>query len=262
MICILAIGNSFSQDATYYLHQIAAADQVEMKVANLYIGGCSLERHWENICSDAADYLYELNGQSQERHVSVREALEEDAWDIIVTQQASHDSGWADTYEPFLSSMVEYIGKLCPAARILLHKTWAYELDSTHEKFVRYHKDQREMYDRLSAAYKAAAERVGIPMIPGGDVIQALRREPPFQYERGGMSLCRDGFHMSWLYGRYAVAAAWYGTITGRALTENSYVPETTKTDEKAQEELIGQIRRVVDGVLESQQRRSGKPAV
>ena len=56
MICILAIGNSFSQDATHYLHQIAEADGVETKVVNLYIGGCSLERHWQNIVTGAADY--------------------------------------------------------------------------------------------------------------------------------------------------------------------------------------------------------------
>ena len=53
MIKILAIGNSFSQDATHYLQQIAAADTVDMKVVNLYIGGCSLERHWNNIQSEA-----------------------------------------------------------------------------------------------------------------------------------------------------------------------------------------------------------------
>ena len=57
MINILAIGNSFSQDATHYLHQIAGADGVETKVVNLYIGGCSLERHWANVQSGAKDYL-------------------------------------------------------------------------------------------------------------------------------------------------------------------------------------------------------------
>ena len=31
---ILAIGNSFSEDSTYYLHQIAAADGVDVKVVN------------------------------------------------------------------------------------------------------------------------------------------------------------------------------------------------------------------------------------
>lgn len=44
---ILAIGNSFSEDAMYYLKNIADADGVEVKAVNLYIGGCNLERHWK-----------------------------------------------------------------------------------------------------------------------------------------------------------------------------------------------------------------------
>ena len=35
---ILAIGNSFSQDATYYLQKIAMSDGIDAKVVNLYIG--------------------------------------------------------------------------------------------------------------------------------------------------------------------------------------------------------------------------------
>ena len=42
---ILAIGNSFSQDATTYLHQVAKADGEDITVINLYIGGCSLYKH-------------------------------------------------------------------------------------------------------------------------------------------------------------------------------------------------------------------------
>ena len=61
---ILAIGNSFSTDSTHYIHQIAEAGGVEVKVVNLYIGGCPLERHWQNIQADAAAYRYELNGLS------------------------------------------------------------------------------------------------------------------------------------------------------------------------------------------------------
>ena len=72
MIKILAIGNSFSQDATYYLHQIAAADDVDIKVVNLYIGGCSLERHWNNIQNEAEEYLLEENGCSCFRSLSIR----------------------------------------------------------------------------------------------------------------------------------------------------------------------------------------------
>ena len=39
---ILSIGNSFSQDAQRYLHDIAKADGVVLSAFNLYIGGCPL----------------------------------------------------------------------------------------------------------------------------------------------------------------------------------------------------------------------------
>lgn len=44
---ILAIGNSFSEDATHFLHQIAMAAGVSTKVVNLYRGmfpGAALEQ--------------------------------------------------------------------------------------------------------------------------------------------------------------------------------------------------------------------------
>ena len=57
---ILCIGNSFSQDATRYLHQVSGE---EIFVRNLYIGGCSLERHYNNIVGNIADYDYQKNGR-------------------------------------------------------------------------------------------------------------------------------------------------------------------------------------------------------
>lgn len=248
MINVLAIGNSFSQDATHFLHQLADWEHVEMKVVNLYIGGCSLERHWHNISLDVPEYLYELNGQSQERYVSVSQVLKEEKWDVIVTQQASHDSGWLDTYEPFLGNMAGYLRERCPGARFFLQETWAYETDSTHDRFVRYHNNQKEMYRRLSGAYQTAAKQTGISLIPCGDVIQTLREKEPFRYEEGGMSLCRDGFHMSYLYGRYALAATWYKTITGKSRKGRPYVPEAVfASGEEASPELLELIWRVVE---------------
>ena len=75
---ILAIGNSFSQDATHYLAGLAAADGTVMRVYNLYIGGCSLERHWQNIEGDRRDYQYQLNGRKTDRYVSIGEVLAEE----------------------------------------------------------------------------------------------------------------------------------------------------------------------------------------
>ena len=46
---LLAVGNSFSQDACTFLHQTAQAQGLDLEVTNLYIGGCPLEKHYQNL---------------------------------------------------------------------------------------------------------------------------------------------------------------------------------------------------------------------
>ena len=56
---VLAIGNSFSWDSVEQnLYQIAAADSVPMIIGNMYIGGCSIDRHVKNIQENIPDYRY------------------------------------------------------------------------------------------------------------------------------------------------------------------------------------------------------------
>ena len=247
---VLAIGNSFSQDATHYLHRIAAADGVEMKVSNLFIGGYDLAGHYRNILADACEYEYEENGQSTGRLVSIRGALESERWDVVVTQQASHFSGQIETYFPCLEKIAAYIKEKSPAAELLLHETWAYEKDSDHGEFYRYENSQKVMYDKLSAAYREAAAKLGVRLIPCGDAVQILRTKNPFVYEEGGMSLCRDGFHMSYLYGRYLLAAVWYRALTGRTVAKNAYIPSTPLApSEVCDERALNVIKETVDGL-------------
>ena len=59
---ILAIENSFSQDATALLQLITD----ELFVRNLFIGGYSLETHCNNMKADERAYSYEENGARQE----------------------------------------------------------------------------------------------------------------------------------------------------------------------------------------------------
>lgn len=242
---ILAIGNSFSEDATHFLHQTAAASGIQTKVVNLYIGGCSLERHWTNIENNNAEYQYQLNGKPSDRYVSIQTILHEEKWDYIVTQQASHDSGWRETYEPFLGLILDYLKKEVPGAEILLQETWAYEFDSTHPNFMRYHRNQKEMYERLCGCYREMADKYGLRLIPCGDAIQALREEKPFRVHDGGRSLCRDGFHMSLLYGRYLLACVWLTTLFQVSLEENTFVPYDSEVENQADPEVLNTIRQV-----------------
>lgn len=68
-IKVLAIGNSFSQDAVeQYLHELGEAEGITMIIGNMFIGGCSLERHVQNIRNNAPAYAYrkvEKDGEKQ-----------------------------------------------------------------------------------------------------------------------------------------------------------------------------------------------------
>ena len=58
-IKILAIGNSFSQDALEtYLYELAKAENIQVIIGNLYIGGASLELHWNNVKENKATYQF------------------------------------------------------------------------------------------------------------------------------------------------------------------------------------------------------------
>lgn len=216
---ILSIGNSFSQDAHKWLHQLAKVNGAEIETANLYIGGCSLEMHWTNAEQNNAYYSLELNGNAGTRSVSIEEALRSETWDIVTLQQVSNKSGMPETYEPYLSSLANMVRELQPDAKLYFHQTWAYEIDSNHSGFVNYNNDQVEMYNRIKQTTEMAAKSIHATLIPVGEAIQTLRETvPEFDYQNGGLSLCRDGFHLSLDYGRYAAAATWLHIIIGEKI--------------------------------------------
>ncbi|MBO5111131.1 MAG: DUF4886 domain-containing protein [Clostridia bacterium] len=242
---VLAIGNSFSQDAFFYLHKIAEGAGMDLTCLGLYIGGCPLSRHAENIKTGADAYLYQKNGdESDFRSISVADALAECDWDVVSLQQVSHDSGLYETYLPYLDEVADFVRAKCPGAKLVIHQTWAYEIDSQHGGFANYDRDQGKMYNCLVAAYDKAAERLNATIIPVGTVIQTLRTTPAFDYANGGLSLCRDGFHLSIPQGRYAAGLTWFATLTGKSALTSAFVPEGVS------EEQADWIKKTVDSVV------------
>ncbi len=214
---ILSIGNSFSQDAQRYLHRIAAADGVELRTFNLYIGGCPLSKHFRNMLSEQRAYTLEMNGTSTKFKVSLKEALLNREWDIITVQQASHLSTDYDTYQPYLDELVKYIRRYVPKAKIAVHQTWAYEqgCKRLHEKMN--YGDYKEMLRDIQCAYQEAAEEIRADyLIPSGEVFGAM-------LEKGIESVHRDGFHAALGLGRYALGLTWYRFLTGRDASENTF---------------------------------------
>ena len=209
---ILAIGNSFSEDATALLQLLAP----ELFVRNMYIGGCSLQRHCSEAQNNAASYIYEENGADSVGHlITLQDALTREKWDVITVQQVSGQSGRLESYYPYLPELISYVRKYS-AAEIVFHQTWAYDHDTDHPDFALYGKNQQTMRSAIKEASETASQREGLRVIPVGEMIALLRRTPVFDKQNGGLSLTRDGYHLSLNYGRYAAALVWCYFFTGK----------------------------------------------
>lgn len=140
-IKVLAIGNSFSQDAVeQYLHELGEAEGITMIIGNMFIGGCSLERHVQNIRNNAPAYAYrkvEKDGEKTEtRSMTIEKALADEKWDYISVQQASPLSGIYDSYKASLPELVNYIRERIGKETVLMmHQTWAYATNANHTGF-------------------------------------------------------------------------------------------------------------------------------
>lgn len=246
---ILCIGNSFSEDACKYLHDMAAFVGEDIQTLNMFIGGCSLERHANNFISGAAEYRMEYNGIDDPeicKNDAIMKGLTERQWDIITIQQVSRLSGFYESYQPYLNDIMAKVREVCPKAKIYLHKTWAYDDYPFGWNLEKFDNDRHAMHRALSEAYKKAAEAINAEgIIPTGDVIHSLREYPIFDLQKeGSISLTRDGGHLSFSYGRYAAAATWYQTFGGNIL-ENDYLPENEEFDP----ELIKLIKNTVSEI-------------
>ncbi|MBE8719721.1 DUF4886 domain-containing protein [Sphingobacterium pedocola] len=224
---ILAIGNSFSEDALEnYLHELAAAADKKIIIGNLYIGGASLELHMKNINADKASYSYRkiaLDGiKTTTKNVSISETLKDENWDYVSLQQASPYSGQYDIIMESLPALLDYVkGAVSPDAKIVYHQTWAYQHDSKHEGFKNYDKNQMAMYKAILTATKKIHQSKKFAFVtPAGTAIQNARTSSI------GDQFTRDGFHLNLAYGRFTAACTWYEKLFGLDVRENSYKPE------------------------------------
>ena len=224
-ISILAVGNSFSVDAMrHHLYQmLQAAGYKNIRLGILYIGGASIDTHYENVKFDRAKYQYQenVNGSwtyTEEYKASTAFALTD--WDYVTVQQVSNDSGRGPSYTN-LDALMDLIQPQIGDAKVYWHMTWAYQQDSTHSGFANYNKDQARMYRGIVSATKSKIvdnpDFVGI--IPSGTSIQNLRTSAL------GDTLTADGYHLKDTYGDYTAALTWFCMFSGRPATSMTYRP-------------------------------------
>lgn len=231
---VLSIGNSFSQDAQRYVHEIAKSDGENVNTFNLYIGGCSLETHYNNMKSGDRAYLLEMNGQTTWFYVTLEQALKAREWDYVTFQQVSNLSVNYSTYKPFLQKIVSCVREMSPTAKILLHQTWAYEEDCERLVNELGYLHHTQMMSDIKKAVETAKQEVGADVIiPSGELIEKLFLK--------GIKVHRDTYHLSLGASRYAVGLLWYAFLTGKSILKNKFSSLDEKVSFK-QKKLIKKL--------------------
>ena len=203
---ILSIGNSYSEDAHRYIHRAAKTNGLFIETLNLYIGGRSLERHYENFISDRPEYEAQINGENTERKISIREALTLE--DAVTLQQASPLSFIPESYFPYIEVLRDAVSTLCPHAALYLHETWGYKENSERLKKLGF-ESHEAMYRAAETTYVKTAKKIGVSgIIPSGKAVSLLYRDVP------AIDLFRDDIHMSLSTGRFLLALVWISYFT------------------------------------------------
>lgn len=229
---ILFIGNSFSDDTIEYMHNVASSLGIGLTINNLYIGGCTLDVHYNNLLNNFASYEYRYwNGTKWDSKYGykISTALKQEKWDFISLQQGSGSSGIYSTYS-HVEDCINLIKKDLidvDHTQFIWNMTWAYQQDSTHGEFINYNNDQMIMYNSIISCVQKLNRDIFKVIVPNGTAIQNARTSYL------GDTLTRDGFHLNVGPGRYIAALNAVKAITGIDYNDVPFSPSLDELTKK-----------------------------
>ena len=224
---ILFVGNSFAEDTSKHMADIAVSlGYKTVKIAVLYVGGCSIDMHYRHACEDSAVYVYHINegeGWSHTPEFKMSDAVKSENWDWIVIQ---HGTGGGSRYTDVecyenLNPLIDYIKELAPSAKIAFNLTWRGEHTFQHHEIISYGGNIALMREKLEeVTYKVVVGNPKIDLlVPTGTAIENARTS------RIGL-LTRDCYHLSVDKGRYIAALACISTVTGIDASKVDWAPD------------------------------------
>lgn len=255
---LFIIGNSFSQNASAYLPNFTKEKGTELVIGRAELGGHSLEQHWGYV--EAAEANPEDPKGKAYNGKSLRMLLSAGTWDVVMLQQASYLSADQESYNPYAQKLYDYIKKIQPNARILIHQTWAYRSDAL--KFGRVApnqlaQNQTEMWEKSRAAYHALAKQLKAEIMPVGDAFYEVasdktfgfKKDPGFDYANPVYPNLPDqtnSLNMGYYWkdnkiifdpnhaneaGRYLGSLIWYSILFRESPLKIEYVPNKVPAD-------------------------------
>lgn len=233
---VLMIGNSFADDTINYAYEIAKNSGIpeeNIVIADIYIGGCSLDTHWSNAQNNSPAYIFNLDKDGNftaSEGWTMDEAIMYTDWDFITFQQNSGNSGKDSSYSN-LQKLMDYVYDLAtdtvnnpnanPDVKFAWHQTWAYSKNATSSAFNGYGKDQMTMYNAILDCMKNhVLTKNFVAVIPNGTAIQNARTSFI------GDNFSRDQYeHLTYNAGRYIASMGLVGTLTGRDMSKITWKP-------------------------------------
>ena len=128
---VLTIGNSHSLDATRMLFEVFQKEAPEQKLVlgTLYYSGCNMSQHAKFISEDSAVYEYYKNENGNwntMKEATVKLALMDEQWDVVVMQQMNHRVGIEDNYvAKDYKDVIEFVNSYVKEpSSLAFHITW------------------------------------------------------------------------------------------------------------------------------------------
>ena len=198
---------------------------------------------------------------------TLEETLQQGRWDYISLQGMSNEVNYGSgnvadngqAISQYATPLLNHFHQLHPYARLLWHRTWAFEVGRisngtayTVESLAAYDAgmqaacdwmcnefDKDKDYDlvmvnsgatwTIAREENAKLETSLIPVEGGLCARKGVRNETTFPYYTGNAN-AGDGYHDGDIGGgQFLNACAWYETITGQDVRDNTYKPTTTK---------------------------------
>jgi len=255
---VLTIGNSFADSVFVYLPQIAAAmPDCKLVLERANLPGCSLKRHWELVEKSTADETVKpYNGKS------LKEILQSEKWDYVTLQQASPYSWREESYQPYLSNLLEFVHTNAPTAEVVLQQTWCYRFDDP--RLAEWQITPVQMYQNILACYNKFAAELKLRQIPTGYAVNMARETQDVKFKEydlaavnslqypaelpdqtgslvngiwwgkgddGSFLLRRDAYHLN-KRGQYLQACLWFEFLFKTPATKIEFAPpEITPED-------------------------------
>lgn len=256
---LLTVGNSFSQNATRFLGDLATNAGRVLIHHQAVIGGATMAQHLEKAAFHGQDPQDPRGFYTSKR--SLKQELLAEPWDFVTIQQASLKSHDLATYRPSARELHDYLKRYAPQVKVLVHQTWAYRRDDPRFASAAPKPGepatQEAMYQGLTRAYTAIAAELSARRIPVGDAFFLADTDPAWGYrpdtqfdlkrakppalpdqthslhvgwrwvkgKDGQESLRMDGHHAN-VAGQYLGGCVFYEVLFGESVVGNRFVPK------------------------------------